>query len=184
MDAAVNKMSGAQIKGTIRDTTDLFRKVAYESMHSNFTKIYFSSTTGGMLGEEASNVADDWLSGDDSENKEVSVTKEELPYVVRGAALKCSCGRQKRQINLPEGHGVYITGEPVICEKDCQALQHIMEFRVCKLHKLCKPDLAAQWKNPQNDVSVNGDKIITTKSTLICKKGGIISLENSGQKIQ
>jgi hypothetical protein len=57
-----------QLKKLAITKPDLFREVAYQSMHSNFAKIYFPSTTGGMLGEEASNVADDWLSGDDSEN--------------------------------------------------------------------------------------------------------------------
>ena len=42
-------------------------------------------------------------------------------YIVRGALIKCEYGTHKRLLNLPNCHGVYINGHPVITEKDIKA---------------------------------------------------------------
>jgi len=55
-------------------------------------------------------------------------------YLVRGARLRCTYGTHSRKLNLPLCHGVYITGSPMIHEKDCIPGddKNIASFGVCQ----------------------------------------------------
>lgn len=44
---------------------------------------------------------------------------KEQVYLVRGAQLCCRMGSHPRRLNLPQSHGEYICGRPVIMDEDC-----------------------------------------------------------------
>lgn len=185
------KVTVAQLKGElgrsvsinqalklVRQNPQFFKDAGFETF-SNFTKITGPSSVGGVLGEESSGFIGDLLTPE----KPQVTSRESVPYLVRGAKLQCNCGNQKRMINLPLCHGVYITEAPVICESDHIALKNIMEFRHCrKTDQACSPIITGKWKGAKNDVKINGVNVITTESKLLCSRGGIITVDDSGQK--
>lgn len=59
---------------------------------------------------------------------------EQIPYLVRGAKLHCTCGTHKRKLNLPLCHGVYVAEKPMLHEEDCEAGddKNIPAFGICQ----------------------------------------------------
>lgn len=58
-----------------------------------------------------------------------------LPYIVRGAELRCTCGSHMRRLNLSPCHGVYVNEHPMVHMMDCKegegAEFNIPPFGVC-----------------------------------------------------
>lgn len=77
-----------------------------------------------------------------------------FPYLVRGAELYCSCGTHRRRLNLPECHGIYISGNPLMHEEDCGVGddKNISTFGICQSEE-----------NPANKswLAKTGDKIVS-----------------------
>jgi len=69
--------------------------------------------------------------------EEAIIRKEEggLPYLVRGAQLRCTFGSHMRRLNLSPCHGVYVNVHPMVHENNCRPgegpLLNIPPFGVC-----------------------------------------------------
>ena len=113
--------------------------------------------------------------------------KEGNEYLVRGAELKCTCGSNKRKMNLNECHGVYIKGHAVVHELDCMQgdEQNITWFGVCEKKepdtehilavgddgikhsgKKCKPHIIGVWID-----SYDGTKIADHEEGVVDNEG-------------
>lgn len=118
--------------------------------------------------------------------------KEEEPpeQLVLGAELKCPYG-SAHSFLMVEAERIDVTNLPNACVTDSKPFKdeapygNIMPFGECTLRAPCKEimDLQEQWENPEPQAMLaNGKEVITTKSTLICKKSGMeIQAVNSGQ---
>ena len=118
--------------------------------------------------------------------------KEEEPpeQLVLGAELKCPYG-SAHSFLMVEAERIDVTNLPNACVTDSKPFKdeapygNIMPFGECTLRVPCKEimDLEEQWENPEPQAMLaNGKEVITTKSTLICKKSGMeIQAVNSGQ---
>ena len=104
--------------------------------------------------------------------------------LVLGAELHCPYGSENSYLIVPAGR-TCINGLPRACVLDRKELENIQPFGQCALGGPCEDlmELEERWENPEpQKVSENGEEIITTKSTLICKKNWIIiSAVTSGQ---
>lgn len=135
----------------------------------------------------------------------MSGTGEEKEYLVRGAMIGCSMGSHPRRLNLPQSHGVYLLGKPMIEKGDCKPEKNVTYFGVCNSQsppadavevKLagfvpegetvsvpdvqgmkCTPAIIGEWNN------VHG-MAVTTDSYLVCSCGGIIEPITSGQEYE
>ncbi|MDU7473929.1 MAG: DUF4280 domain-containing protein [Paenibacillus macerans] len=117
---------------------------------------------------------------------------EEYSYVVRGAELECDRGNRPGVLNLPLSHGVYVKGKPVMNIADCVCgpdanISNVGAFGMCKLlNNICKPkiDFGSKWTDGKEDVLIEGEQALLSKSTLRCtckSPGGIITITNDGQ---
>ena len=112
--------------------------------------------------------------------------KEEDPPepLVFGAELKCPCGFKHSFLHVGTD-SIDINNLPSACVRDSKAFVNIKPFGTCMLGLECEQmiELDDRWENmePQKTL-INGEEIITTKSTLICKKSGMwIEPVTSGQ---
>lgn len=134
-------------------------------------------------------------------------------YVVRGARLYCECGTHSGHLNLPEDHGVYVKGKPMVCMNDSKAGVNIGDFGVCFSEdqpdtkevflvsedgesnvkgKACKPEIVGYWQDVYpvtrlvDDVKSSGfdKKAVLTCSYLVCKHKGTIRVIDSGQEYE
>jgi hypothetical protein len=101
------------------------------------------------MGESETAMAEDFLAARDEARREEmqqyieesmgETSLEDLDfdvpqsYLVRGAKLHCDQGSHIRKLNMPLGHGVYITREPTIHQLDCVPgdAHNISSFGVC-----------------------------------------------------
>lgn len=103
-------------------------------------------------------------------------------YVVRGAKMKCSKGRKLVKINLPASHGSYVNGKPIMVKTDRVVGANICSFGICKrTMERCRPTILSDWMIVQEDTIVDGKPALTTKSVLVCAKGGKIKFVTDGQ---
>jgi hypothetical protein len=58
--------------------------------------------------------------------------KAKVPYLVRGATLRCRCGTHTRRLNLPLCHGVYAGGHPLVHKGDCLPGTNISTLGICQ----------------------------------------------------
>ncbi|WP_028558686.1 DUF4280 domain-containing protein [Paenibacillus pinihumi] len=112
--------------------------------------------------------------------------QEEYSYVVREATLKCSEGTHPGMLNLPACHGVYILDKPVMNVADCVPVENVSCFGFCNKTPdyICKPEFTEQWTDGKEDVLVGGQPALLSKSKLICKYSGIVTIEDDGQLLE
>ncbi|WP_264551061.1 DUF4280 domain-containing protein [Flavobacterium sp. N2038] len=98
--------------------------------------------------------------------------------VVDSATIQCKYGSIESTFLNSEEHGFKIEDKNPILENN----SNICDFIFCSLHKKgCEFEAAEKkWINTANSGTTEG-KYITTKSVLLCKQGGLISIVNSGQ---
>ncbi len=179
--------------------TDVVERPDYREQINNQKAEYdelmqADSEAGRMLQENVNSVHSE--KGRDEENEEEAESKivQYLAahnegkvgneYLVRGAELKCTCGTNKRKLNLGECHGVYIKGHAVVHELDCIQgdTENITWFGACKSAKeeletddilvvgddgkkrsgkKCKPHIIGVWMDSYDATKIvdNGDKI-------------------------
>lgn len=109
-------------------------------------------------------------------------------YLVEGARLKCLCGSKAGSLKVTD-HGYYADGRKKANCKDCLPNVNIPDFGMCKMNKggkVCKGfmKLADKWDNLGDSSSLeklSGHTALTMDSVLLCKKGGLIVPETSGQ---
>lgn len=113
-------------------------------------------------------------------------------YLVEGAKLKCINGSKCSYLKIPVGHGYTPSGKKKANCRDCKEKENIPYFGECKVNKekhICKGymSLASLWENMgiscAKPEKVNGADALNMNSVLICKKGGIIVPETSGQGV-
>ena len=111
-------------------------------------------------------------------------------YLVEGAKLRCMCGSKCSELKVTD-HGYYADGKKKANCKDCLPEINILDFGACKKNKngkVCKGfmKLADKWEN-LGDASrlekLSGHAALTMDSVLLCKKGGLIVPETSGQGV-
>ena len=107
----------------------------------------------------------------------------EFTYVVRGAEISCSEGSDPGVLNLPLSHGIYIKEQPVMNVADVIPLDNVGRCGFCKKDgSVCEPDtFFNKWSQGKEDVLVEGEAALLSRSELICRKGGIIKIEMDGQ---
>ncbi|MED1781417.1 DUF4280 domain-containing protein [Brevibacillus fortis] len=106
----------------------------------------------------------------------------EYSYVVRGATVKCSEGTDTSFLNLPQCHGVYARGKPVMNIADNVVDANIGCFGICRdTGTVCTPMIANKWTDGKHDVLVENEPALLSKSELICTVKGIITIEKDGQ---
>lgn len=111
-------------------------------------------------------------------------------YVVRGAKVSCSQGTMSTVVQLPNDHGVYAAyNRPFITQSDVRN-DNIKGFGKCKVLNnkdgLCKPTLCnwitgATNGKIKNSITKKNEYLVGTDSITICRRGGIVKIESSGQ---
>lgn len=138
---------------------------------------------------------------------------ENQEYLVRGAMLYCTKGSHPRKLNLPQCHGFYVNGHPVIRDTDCVPVENISYFGVCQANTppdgaeeilldvyvpegeestgeeiqglRCCPNINGKWRNLHMPTKIKGEEhAVTTNSYLACSCGGLISPLTSGQEYE
>ncbi len=111
-------------------------------------------------------------------------------YLVEGARLRCMCGSKCSNLKVLLGHGYTAVGKKKASCTDCLAVINIPDFGQCMMNKeggTCKGfmKLDSKWKNKGGSSwkleQLNDKTALTMDSFLICKRGGIIAPETSGQ---
>ena len=123
----------------------------------------------------------DWLSGMFGGKEEEEAPPEPL---VLGAELHCPYGLTNSHL-IVDYDNINVNSLPGACVLDCIPKENIMPFGHCGLGVPCEEiiDLEEKWENPEPQKTLaNGEEIITTKSTIICKRMGMeITAVTSGQ---
>lgn len=109
----------------------------------------------------------------------LQVIKEIPKNLVLGAELVCPCGSSHSYLNL-ETEEIEIGNLPQATVKDCRPKDNIQPFGTCwqgffSIPHSCEKmmDLAEEWENPEpQTMLLNGEEVITTKSTLVCYASG------------
>lgn len=102
-------------------------------------------------------------------------------YVVRGAELTCSEGSLPSSLNLPQSHGVYIKGRPVMNVADCVVEKNIGLFGFCKkTDEVCQPELCGRWSHGKTDLSIDDEPALLDRAALTCALGGKITIAKNG----
>ncbi|MDE5698590.1 MAG: DUF4280 domain-containing protein [Lachnospiraceae bacterium] len=113
-----------------------------------------------------------------------------VSYLVTGARLRCIWGSKPSQLVITQGHNCAADGRPKANCSDCKKEENIFDFGMCGISscgKTCKEcmSLADKWVNTGGSSwkleKLNGDTALTMDSILLCRKGGIIVPETSGQ---
>ena len=97
-------------------------------------------------------------------------------YVNENCILKCTLGDGMSRINITRD-SVVLRGGKQANIKD----KNILPFKSCKAASSCKPELLDTWEK-NTDTQVGGEPALLDISTIKCKYGGIISIDDSGQK--
>ncbi|MCP1223059.1 PAAR-like protein [Sebaldella sp. S0638] len=104
------------------------------------------------------------------------ITPADEFYVNENCILKCTLGEGISRINVSRD-SVILRGGKQANIKD----KNILPFRSCKSASACKPELLDMWEK-NTDAEVGGVPALLDISTIKCKYGGIISIDNPGQK--
>ena len=111
-------------------------------------------------------------------------------YLVTGAKLRCMWGSTPGTLVISEGHNVIANGRPKANCSDSRKGENIPDFGICGISscgRTCREcmSLADKWINTSGSSwkleKLNGDTALTMDSILLCRKGGIIVPETSGQ---
>lgn len=132
-------------------------------------------------------------------------------YVVRGAVLRCKYGTHTRRLDLNSDNGMRtLRGEyphPYVNEAQCVVgeEENIKFFGICNNCKegeeicviakndkgeeekivgiRCEPDLLGDtWMDTKEDWFIQSEKLVSGASYLMCKHGGCIIVETSGEE--
>lgn len=101
-------------------------------------------------------------------------------YIARGAKMSCSKGSKLVRINLPESHGTYINGKPIMIKTDRVVGANIGNFGTCG-EVPCAVAILGDWINCKEDTIVKDQPVLTNQSVLICACGGQIRFVTDGQ---
>ena len=97
-------------------------------------------------------------------------------YVNDNCILKCTLGENISRINV-DRDSVVLRGGRQANIKDT----NILPFKSCKVSSECKPEFSEIWEK-NTDVEIGGAPALLDISTIKCRYGGIISIDDSGQR--
>ena len=104
-------------------------------------------------------------------------------YIVEGATVRCNMGEKPTRLQLPQDHGMYFMGKPLLNEQDCVAGVNVLPFGHCKRIGTCKPLLSFKWEETQSDTKIDEHSGLIMDSLLGCYCGGCITIKDDGQNI-
>lgn len=113
-----------------------------------------------------------------------------VSYLVTGAKLRCICGSKNGYLKVTVGRGYTADGKMKANCRDCKAYVNITPFGECAKNEkygLCDGymELSSLWQNTSGTSwqmeKIVKDTAITMDSILLCRKGGLIVPETSGQ---
>jgi hypothetical protein len=182
-DYAGTNLGRGLSKGLVKQAqknTKLFEEAAFQT--ENALKRAKPDLIGNSSAEVESKVLQ---AGDEMDKKnidDIRRSKANNSLLVKGAALKCTCGSKESQTGLLKCNGVYATGIPVLTACNKKVMENIMDFGNCKNPKnKCVPKIVGEWNQAKNDIKINDYFAITTESWLTCSNGGQIKVKESGQ---
>jgi len=115
--------------------------------------------------------------------KTIDSTSEISEYVVCGATTKCTKASGPSKLLMPESHDVFLKGKPQCNITDNLPLLNILSFGGCKVIGSCVPAVVLPWINKRaTTLLLDGEKALIKDAIAVCSVGGIISIEDSGQK--
>lgn len=97
-------------------------------------------------------------------------------FVNDNCMLKCTLGQDISRLIIAED-SVTLKGGKQANIND----KKIMPFKMCKAIGICKPELLATWEK-NTDVKVRNHPALLDISTIQCKHGGTVSIDDAGQK--
>jgi hypothetical protein len=108
--------------------------------------------------------------------------ESDISYVFRGATLECNKGSTPSLLDMPCSHGVYREEKAQVNIQDYIPMVNIMPFGVCSITDgPCTP-ATAPWVDGKNDVLVENQPALLSKSTTSCSVGGKIRIVKDGQE--
>jgi hypothetical protein len=110
-------------------------------------------------------------------NKTIQESNAITEYVVWGAVVICSMGAFPDVINMPNSHGISLSGgKPQLNIADCKAGENIKCFGFCGATKsMCDPKIFPLWLNfKYPKLKIEGKTAFTKDAFLVCFKGGVI----------
>lgn len=128
---------------------------------------------------------DFWSEIEEAVGEVIDRFKKPPEPLVLGAELWCPYGSEHTYLML-ERDDIDIDNLPQANVDDCKKSVNIFPFGECAGGSLCeyRMELEKQWENPEPQTEiVNGKEVVTTKSVLLCRAGGMeIQAANSGQE--
>jgi hypothetical protein len=106
--------------------------------------------------------------------------------VKEGAKLSCSLGSSSSNLKVPNSHGVCIQGQNQAVISDNAGNVNIMPFGMCKRSNPpvpCTPTIVMKWLYGNKGHMIRGELVLLNICIVPCVFGGIIKIDQSGQKV-
>lgn len=105
-----------------------------------------------------------------------------MEYLKNNAVLQCDSGLIPSLLTVTTNSKIAARDGIFATINDNLGGQNIKSFGLCSKCGICKIEgITLNWVNPVSKVKIMGYMALTSKSELICPKGGIIKCLNSGQ---
>jgi len=117
-----------------------------------------------------------------------------IAYVVDGATIQCSFGIGESKLNKTIDNKVKIHDQTILTVADNQPFTNIKPFSACTCKKnpavmageeaslTCNPNICMKWTKGKTDITVNGECVLVSESTIFCIYGGKIEITDDGQR--
>ena len=106
-------------------------------------------------------------------------------YVVNGATTSCTLGTTNSKLLMPLSHGIFLKDKAQCNVGDRIPIKNIVPFGNCKITMPpppCVPITPLPWVNKiDTTLSLNDQKALLEDAVCFCARGGVISIEDSGQ---
>lgn len=105
--------------------------------------------------------------------------------VKEGAKLSCSLGTASSTLKIPRCHGACVQGQNQAVISDNVGNVNIMPFGACKRSSPpvpCTPTIVLKWLFGNKNHRIGGEMALLNISIVPCVFGGIIKIDQSGQK--
>lgn len=109
-------------------------------------------------------------------NIEYTINPSQKYYVNDKCILKCTLGGGTSRLIINDNSVVLRGGNQANIED-----KNIVPFQGCKFNKFCKPQLLGLWEK-ETETKIRGNAALLKTSTIKCVFGGIISIDDAGQK--
>jgi hypothetical protein len=109
------------------------------------------------------------------------VCPRDTPIVCSGDILICSAGTASSQFCA--NRRVCINSKPIGTIDDTVPGVNFKQFGMCTLQpgQICNPIINKSWQTSSQNIKIDGCNAINTNSTLMCRIGGCISVQQAMQ---